>query len=315
MQHANICILGGTGFIGRHIASRLIAQGKQVRIPTRNLERHRDLLVLPGIELVEADIYDSGSLHHLMDGTDCVINLVGILNEKQHNGDGFRRVHVELPRLIMNENLTAGVTRILHMSALNADANKGRSHYLRSKGEGEITVHSFSTEKLHVTSFRPSVIFGPGDSFFNRFAGLLKMTPFVFPLACPNARFAPVYVGDVASRFIQAMDDKKTFGQRYDLCGPRQYSLIELVRYTAAQLRLRRRIIGLPDKISYLQAAMLEWFPGKPFSLDNYKSLQTDSICNQDVTETTSIESIVPYYIGNKGRPKNYDRYRSQTRK
>jgi NADH dehydrogenase len=315
MQHANICILGGTGFIGRHIASRLIAQGKQVRIPTRNLERHRDLLVLPGIELVEADIYDSGSLHHLMDGTDCVINLVGILNEKQHNGDGFHRVHVELPRLIMNENLTAGVTRILHMSALNADANKGRSHYLRSKGEGEITVHSFSTEKLHVTSFRPSVIFGPGDSFFNRFAGLLKMTPFVFPLACPNARFAPVYVGDVASRFIQAMDDKKTFGQRYDLCGPRQYSLIELVRYTAAQLRLRRRIIGLPDKISYLQAAMLEWFPGKPFSLDNYKSLQTDSICNQDVTETTSIESIVPYYIGNKGRPKNYDRYRSQTRK
>jgi NADH dehydrogenase len=315
MQHANICILGGTGFIGRHIASRLIAQGKQVRIPTRNLERHRDLLVLPGIELVEADIYDSGSLHHLMDGTDCVINLVGILNEKQHNGDGFRRVHVELPRLIMNENLTAGVTRILHMSALNADANKGRSHYLRSKGEGEITVHSFSTEKLHVTSFRPSVIFGPGDSFFNRFTGLLKMTPFVFPLACPNARFAPVYVGDVASRFIQAMDDKKTFGQRYDLCGPRQYSLIELVRYTAAQLRLRRRIIGLPDKISYLQAAMLEWFPGKPFSLDNYKSLQTDSICNQDVTETTSIESIVPYYIGNKGRPKNYDRYRSQTRK
>ena len=315
MQHANICILGGTGFIGRHIASRLIAQGKQVRIPTRNRERHRDLLVLPGIELVEADIFDSGSLPHLMDGTDCVINLVGILNEKQHNGDGFRRVHVELPRLILNESLTAGNTRILHMSALNADANKGRSHYLRSKGEGENTVHSFSTEKLHVTSFRPSVIFGPGDSFFNRFAGLLKMTPFVFPLACPNARFAPVYVGDVASRFVQALDDKKTFGQRYDLCGPRQYSLIELVRYTAAQLRLRRRIIGLPDKISYLQAAMLEWFPGKPFSLDNYKSLQTDSICNQDVTETTSIESIVPYYIGNKGRPKNYDRYRSQTRK
>jgi len=315
MQHANICILGGTGFIGRHIASRLIAQGKQVRIPTRNLERHRDLLVLPGIELVEADIFDSGSLHHLMDGADCVINLVGILNEKQHNGDGFRRVHVELPRLILHESLTAGITRILHMSALNADANKGQSHYLRSKGEGENTLHGFSTEKLHVTSFRPSVIFGPGDSFFNRFAGLLKMTPFVFPLACPNARFAPVYVGDVASRFIQAMDDKKTFGQRYDLCGPRQYSLIELVRYTAAQLRLRRRIIGLPDKISYLQAAMLEWFPGKPFSLDNYKSLQTDSICNQDVTETTSIESIVPYYIGNKGRPKNYDRYRSQTRK
>ncbi len=315
MRHANICIPGGTGFIGRHIASRLIAQGKQVRIPTRNLERHRDLLVLPGIELVEADIFDIGSLHRLMEGTDCVINLVGILNEKQHNGDGFRRVHVQLPRLILNESLTAGITRILHMSALNADANNGRSHYLRSKGEGENTLHSFSTEKIHVTSFRPSVIFGPGDSFFNRFAGLVKMTPFVFPLACPNARFAPVYVGDVARRFVQALDDKTTFGQRLDLCGPRQYSLIELVKYTANQLHLRRRIIGLPDKISYLQAAMLEWFPGKPFSLDNYKSLNIDSTCSQGATETTSIESIVPYYIGNKGKPENYDRYRSQTRK
>jgi uncharacterized protein YbjT (DUF2867 family) len=311
MQSAKICILGGSGFVGQHIAGRLIAQGKQVRIATRNRDRHRNLLVLPGIELVEANIFDSDSLRKLLAGADCVINLVGILNETQHNGDGFRRAHVDLPRLIADACRATGVPRLLHMSALNAKVTSSPSYYLRTKAEGENFLHTIASPSLNVTSFRPSVIFGPGDSFFNRFAGLLKMTPLVFPLACPNARFAPVYVGDVASRFVRSLDNKATFGKRYDLCGPRQYSLIELVRYTAAQLQLRRHIIGLPDTFSYLQAAMLEWFPGKPFSLDNYKSLKTDSICSQGVSETTSVESIVPYYIGNRGRSRNYDRYRS----
>jgi uncharacterized protein YbjT (DUF2867 family) len=312
MQSAKICILGGSGFVGRHIASRLVSEGKHVRIATRNRERHRDLLVLPGIELAAADIFDSGSLRKLLAGTDCVINLVGILNERQHNGDGFRRAHVDLPRLIADACRASGVPRLLHMSALNANVTLSPSYYLRTKAEGENFLHTIASPSLHVTSFRPSVIFGPDDSFFNRFASLLKMTPLFFPLACPKARFAPVYVGDVASRFTQALDDKTTFGQRYDLCGPRQYSLIELVRYTADQLQLRRRIIGLPDTFSYLQAAMLEWFPGKPFSLDNYKSLKTDSICSHGATETTSVESIVPYYIGNRGRAENYNRYRSR---
>jgi nucleoside-diphosphate-sugar epimerase len=201
------------------------------------------------------------------------------------------------------------------MSALNADIASSPSHYLHTKAEGENLLHYCESSTLHVTSFRPSVIFGPGDSFFNRFATLLKQVPLAFPLACPNSRFAPVYVGDVADRFVQALGDKATFAQRYDLCGPRQYSLIELVRYTAAQLRLRRRIIGLPDWLSQLQAAALEWFPGKPFSLDNYKSLKINSICSHGGTEPTSVESIVPYYIGDRGRPKNYDRYRSYARR
>ena len=314
MQSSKISILGGSGFVGRHITRILIAQGKQVRIATRNRERHRDLLVLPGIELVEADIFDNGSLRKLLEGTDGVINLVGILNERQHNGDGFRRAHIDLPRQIVDACRVTGVTRLLHMSALNANVASSPSYYLRTKAEGENFLHTIASPSLHVTSFRPSVIFGQDDSFFNRFAGLLKVTPFVFPLACPNARFAPVYVGDVANRFTQALEDKTTFGQRYDLCGPKQYSLIELVRYTADQLQLRRCIIGLPDTISHLQAAMLEWFPGKPFSLDNYKSLKTDSICSKGATEPTSVESIEPYYLGNRGKAKNYDRYRSQPR-
>lgn len=315
MRINSVCILGGSGFVGTQIASQLAKQGKSVRLLSRNRDRNKHLLVLPEINVIDADIFDRNQLRQHFKGMDAVINLTGILNEKQHNGDGFRRVHAELPRLILNECLSSGISRILHMSALNADANTGQSHYLRTKGEGENTLHTFSTERLQVTSFRPSVIFGPGDSFFNRFAGLLKTVPLVFPLACADARFAPVYVGDVARRFVQALEDKTSYDQHYDLCGPKQYSLKQLVAYTASQLELKRAIIALPDIISHLQAAMLEWFPGKPFSLDNYNSLKTDSICDQGTGEPTSIESIVPYYIGNKGINKHYDEYRSRARR
>jgi NADH dehydrogenase len=315
MKHNSVCILGGTGFVGSQLACQLAASGRSVHILTRNRERNKHLLVVPNICLVETDIFDRSQLNHQFKDIDAVINLVGILNEKQHNGDGFRKAHIELPKHIVDACLANDVHRVLHMSALNANANTGRSHYLRSKGKGENALHAISTEKLQVTSFRPSVIFGPNDSFFNRFADLLKLIPLIFPLACPHARFAPVYVGDVANRFIQALDDKDSTSKRYDLCGPEEYSLIELVKYTVRQLGIKRAIIGLPDPISHLQAAVFEWFPGKPFSLDNYNSLQIDSTCKQGTREPTSIESIVPFYIGNKGMQKKYDTYRKRARR
>ena len=135
------------------------------------------------------------------------------------------------------------------------------------------------------------------------------------PLACPNARFAPVYVGDVVNRFVEALDDKTTTNKRYNLCGPKEYSLVELVKYTTRLLEIKRAIIGLPDPVSRLQAAVLEWFPGKPFSLDNYNSLQVDSICQQNTSEPTSIESVVPCYIGNKQIHNTYDDYRKKARR
>ena len=315
MRHKSICILGGTGFVGRQIAGRLAAEGKRVRILTRNRNNHRDLLVLPGIDLIEADVFDTGQLRTHIKDMDAVINLVGILNEKQHNGDGFRKVHVELPKNILGLCLDLGIPRILHMSALNADANLGTSFYLRTKGEGENALHTFSTERLAVTSFRPSVIFGPGDSFINRFARLLKAMPYFFPLACPQARFAPVYVGDVAERFVSALDDKSTFGKRYNLCGPEQYTLKELVEYTARTLELKRCVIGLPDFISKMQAHVLEWFPGKPFSIDNYKSLKLDSVCTQDAHEPTSLDMVVPSFLGIANRQTAYDALRRIARR
>jgi NADH dehydrogenase len=315
MKQNSICILGGTGFVGKYIAGQLASTGKHVRILTRNRNNHRDLLVLPNVELIEADVFDNSQLETQLKGMDAIINLIGILNEKQHNGDGFRKVHVDLPKSILGACLKLHIPRLIHMSALNADASQGPSFYLRTKGEGENALHTFSSASLAVTSFRPSVIFGPGDSFINRFAGLLRITPFAFPLACADARFAPVYVGDVASRFVQALSDKSTYGKRFDLCGPEQYSLKQLVEYTAATLGLNRHVIALPDFVSKMQAYTLEWFPGKPFSVDNYKSLKIDSVCRQGAHEPTSIDMIVPSYLGSSNRQTGYDALRKIARR
>lgn len=313
MKINTVCILGGTGFVGRHLIQELTASGYQLRVLTRRREQHRDLLVLPNLVLVEADIHDAHALTGQFSGCDAVINLVGILNEKGRDGSGFRRAHVELPRKIVQACLAAGVTRLLHMSALNADAQAGRSHYLRSKGVGEELVHG--VQGLHTTSFRPSVIFGPEDSFFNRFATLLKFSPFIFPLACPQARFAPVYTSDVVKSFALALNEMASFGQRYELCGPRIYTLKQLVEYTAHVINVRRKIIGLSDGLSRLQARIFDWLPGKPFSLDNYYSLQTDSICRGPFPAIfniapTPVEAIVPNYLSPQDQKARFRDYR-----
>ena len=315
LLNKKVMVLGGSGFVGMHICSRLVKQGYQVTVITRKRDDHPELLILPNTTVLEGSVFDERLLRQALSGCSTVINLIGILNEKGHRGEGFTRMHAELPKRLIEICRLNGACRYLHMSALNADAATGTSHYLRSKGEGENTVHTFSSEQIPVTSFQPSVIFGEGDSFFNRFAALLKITPVYFPLACPDARFAPVYVGDVAERFVNAIDDASTFGKRIALCGPTEYSLRELVRYTAAQLGVTRTIIGLPDWLSKLQACIFEWVPGKPFSLDNYNSLKVDSVCQCTEHEQTSIESIVPAYIGDRNRQFDYDSYRKYARR
>lgn len=313
----SVCVLGGAGFVGRHLIQQLMDNDYQVRVLTRSRERHRDLWVLPKLSLVEADIHDPEALAQQFAGYDAVINFIGILNEKGKDGSGFRYAHVELPHKIVQACQISGIQRLLHMSALNADARNGSSHYLRSKGEGEDRVHGAGG--VHVTSFRPSVIFGPDDSFFNRFATLLKISPVIFPIACPDARFAPVYVGDVVQAFRHALVEEDTFGQRYELCGPKQYTLKQLVEYTARVTGRRRYLVGLNDKLSRLQAKLLEFLPGKPFSLDNYQSLQTDSVCRGEFppifkTVPKSIESVVPTYLSPSASSRRYRTHRRNER-
>lgn len=316
MSKLRVCILGGTGFVGQHLSTCLAKQGHRVRVLTRHRERHRDLLVLPTAEVVEADIYDSNVLLRQFSGMDAVINLIGVLHDERRAGHGFQHAHVELARKILTACGKAGVKRILHMSALNADSGKGSSHYLRSKGEAEHIMHN--TAHIAVTSFRPSVIFGPGDSFLNRFAGLLRLTPRLAPflLVCPEARFAPVYVGDVVNAMAQSLTDKRTFGKRYELCGPTVYALKQIVQLTAQYIAEPRTIIGLGDALSKLIAML----PGKFFTMDNYNSMKKDSVCSKPFPDVfnlspTALESVAPLYLGKqRGRARLFS-YRTQARR
>ena len=300
MNSRKVCILGGTGFVGQNLTARLYNLGIRSRVLTRRPERHRALKVLPGLELTEANIFDPQALARNLEGCDAVINLVGILNERGSQ-ETFRRVHVELVEQILGACRAAGVERLLHMSALNADATGGPSLYLRTKGEAEDLVHA-ADAALKVTSFRPSVIFGPGDGFFNRFAQLLRISPIAFPLACPNTKFAPVFVGDVCAGFAVSIDDRATWGKRFDLCGPQSFSLKELIEYTARIIGRRTLVFGLNDSLSRLQARVFEHVPGKPFTLDNYLSMQVDSVCAHDGLvdlgiAPTPIDAVVPCYL------------------
>jgi NADH dehydrogenase len=300
MRTKTICILGGAGFVGQHLVRRLGEAGWQCRVPTRRPHRHRELKLIQHLTLVPVERFDSATLHELLNGCDAVVNLVGILNED--GGTTFERVHVELVRELTLAAEQAGVQRLIQMSALNADASGGASAYLRSKGAGEDLAHQ--AKGLEVTSVRPSVIFGRGDSFFNRFASLLELTPGLFPLACPDARFAPVWVGDVCEAIARSLDDPGTIGRRYDLCGPRNFSLQELVEHTAHWTGQRCLLIGLNDRASRWQAKLFERLPGKPFTMDNYLSMQTPSVCGEHDgllelgIHPTGIEIIVPTYLG-----------------
>lgn len=308
-----ICVLGGTGFVGRHLVARLARDGHFVKVLSRRRERHRELLVLPTVQVVDVDVRDEAALVREFRGMDTVINLVGILNESRRAR--FRDVHVELPRRVMAACRKNSVKRLLHMSALNADAGRGGSVYLRTKGEGENAVHAESG--IAVTSFRPSVIFGADDDFFNRFAGYLKISPLFFPLVCPQARLAPVHVLDVVEAFARALDLRATFGQRYDLCGPREYALKEIVEYTAQQLGLTRIIIGLGPALSGLMAGIMEFAPGTPMSRDNILSLQQGSVCKGGFPaafgiKPTPVESVMPVALARGTSRRKFLSYRER---
>lgn len=283
--------------MGSELCAQLIAHGYSVRLLTRNPAKCRHLKVLPSLSIVPVANYQASTMYQHVAGCHALINLIGILNEKGNKGKQFHDVHIGITREALNTCEKASIPRMLQMSALNADAN-GNSFYLSTKGKAENYLKTFSDENIDYTIFRPSVIFGENDSFLNRFASLLKFTPGFLPLACPNSRFAPVYVGDVVKRMVQSIDDQSTFNQSFNLCGPHVYTLKELVQYTANVSGYRRAIIGLPNYLSKLQASIFEHVPGKPFSKDNYKSLQVDSVCEECEPCTTSLQAIAPSYLG-----------------
>jgi uncharacterized protein YbjT (DUF2867 family) len=280
MRAQSIVVLGGTGFLGTRLVARLIKDGHQVTVLSRDREQHKHLLVLPGLTLKNCDVYDEAQLSEHFRGKDVVINLVGILNERGFGGAGFRRAHTELTRCVLLAARSAGVNRLLQVSALKA-AVDAPSYYLRSKGEAEQLIRE-SSFTLDWTILKPSVMFGPGDSFLNRFAGLLAAVPLIFPLAKPNARFQPVLVDDVIEALLRCLHGGACNRQTYELGGPQIYSLREIVGLVAKLTGQRRWIVGLPDAVARLQALAMDFVPGRPFSSDNYRSLTVDSVCAED---------------------------------
>jgi uncharacterized protein YbjT (DUF2867 family) len=297
MSPMRIVVLGGTGFIGRPLLARLLRDGHQLTLLSRNLAVHAERLLPPGVELRQADVYDPGALRTAFTGADAVINLVGILNEPGDNGRGFRRAHVELTKLVVAACELAGVRRLLQMSSLNA--GRGSSHYLKSRGEAEAAVKASG---LDWTLFEPSVVFGVGDGLFSRFGKLLQGLP-VLPLACASAKFAPVYVGDVVEAIARSLRDRAAIGEVYELYGPEVYTLLEIVAMSARQLGLRRWILPLPSLLGRLQGAVCDFLPGKPFSSDNWRSLQLDSVGGIDGLHrhgiaATRVRDMLPEILG-----------------
>ena len=280
MRLESVAVLGGTGFLGTRLVARLIKEGHTVTVLSRDREQHKHLLVLPGLTLENCDVYDEAQLSERLRGKEVVINLVGILNERGFGGAGFRRAHTELTRGVLQAARSANVTRLLQVSALKATCD-APSYYLRTKGEAEKLIREHSGA-LDWTIFQPSVIFGPGDSFLNRFAGLLAAIPLAFPLAKPGARFAPVLVDDVIEALVRCLHGGATSRQTYQLCGPQVYTLREILVLVATLTGHRRWIVGLPDFAARLQGLLMDFVPGRPFSSDNYRSLSVDSVCTEN---------------------------------
>jgi NADH dehydrogenase len=312
MEIHRVCVLGGTGFVGRSVVAQLAEQGLWVRVLTRNREKARGLFVLPTGEVVNADVNDDATLAASFEGMDAVVNLVGFLNETR--AQSFEKVHVALPQRVVNACRAAGVARLLHMSALGA-STEGPSEYLKSRGRGEATVREAAGD-LAVTIFRPSVVFGADDAFLNLFAKLVQLFP-VIPLAGAKARFQPVWVEDVARAMALSLADPRTFGQTYELGGPKTYSLEQLVTLVIALKGRSRMILPLPHWAAVLQATVFEHLPGKIMTRDNLCSMSVDNVCAGPFPEVfgfkpTSPEGIIPEYLADATQRGRYKYYRNR---
>jgi len=311
MQLNKICVLGGSGFVGSAIVAKLDAAGYAVTVLTRRRETAKHLFLLPNVNVVECDVLDYHALNAVLRGTDAVINLIGILHQS-HRAE-FNAVHHQLPAQLAKICADLGIKRLIQMSSLGADEH-APSQYLRSKGAGEAALKALQ-DKINITIFKPSIIFGRGDKFTNLFATLIKLLPVVL-LAKPNAKFQPIWVEDVASCFLNSVENNDTYGQIYELAGPKVYTFRELLQQIMQALSIQRPIIGLNNTLSYVQALVMEFLPVKLMSRDNVKSMQVDSVSQQPLpaalaVEPSALEAVLPEYLVDRNARGAYDRFRS----
>lgn len=305
MTPKRITVLGGSGFVGRDLAARLANQGHHVTIITRYRERCRRLLVLPQIRIIEGNVHHAPFLNRSLSRADVVVNLISSLNEFRGQGRSFKALHINLMESLVSACNNNEVKKLVFVSALKADSENAPSEYLRTKGQAEDILKRNSGNTLKWSILQPSVVFGAEDTFINRFVGLLKIPLPVFALPRAHARFAPVYVKDVVSAIDACVSRSNTNNLTFQLCGPQVFSLREILGKINEQTQINRRIVAMPDVLARMQASIMDFLPGKPFSSDNYKSLTVHSICESDGFARLGInpqamDAIIPHYIGKK---------------
>ncbi|HSX93596.1 MAG TPA: complex I NDUFA9 subunit family protein [Hydrogenophaga sp.] len=314
-----VLVLGGTGFVGRHVCEKLQRRGWHITVPTRQIAKANAVLPLPRVTVVQADVHDPRQLLRLMEGQDAVVNLVAILHG---NEEAFERVHVELPLAIAEACLADAACRLVHVSALGASAD-GPSLYQRSKARGEEVLRATG---LALTLLRPSVIFGRGDHFLNLFARLQRVSP-VMPLAGADARLQPVWVEDVAEAIAVCLDEdaigRASIGRTIECAGPEVLTLRELVRLAGRLSGAERPVIGLPLAVGRWQAALLELLPGEPLmSRDNVASLSVPNVASGTLPgldslgiTPSSVHAIAPTYLGERNARTRLLHLRKQVRR
>lgn len=313
-----VLVLGGSGFVGRTLCEQLVERAggaARIVVPSRRPAHARRLSMLPGLELVRADVHDDTRLTRLLLGKDVVINLVATLHGNEAT---FRRAHVELPRKLVRACAATGVRRVIHVSALGADANAA-SMYQRSKAEGEALLRGAG---LDLTVLRPSVIFGAEDHFLRLFARLQALFP-VMPLACGQARFQPVWVNDVAAAIVRSLDLRESIGQTYECTGPQVYTLEQLVRLSGRWSGHERPIVHLPEALGRLQARLLECLPGEPLmSRDNLASMRSPNVASGQwpglpalgIT-AAAMETVMAPLLSGRSEPARLDGWRKTARR
>ena len=296
-----ILILGGTGFVGRHLCEKLAEGDYRTTVLTRRRANAKHLQMLPMVDVIEGSASDAASLIPMMAGHDAVVNLIAILHG---NEAAFDKAHVQLPLALVKACDAAGQRRIVHVSSLGADL-AAPSMYQRSKARGEAVL---SSSGLDVSVLRPSVIFGAEDKFLNTFAKLQKVFPFI-PLAGSTAKFQPVWVEDVASALVKCIEDRSTIGQTFEACGPEVFTLKQLVQLAGQYSGNDKPIIGLPDALARIQAALMELAPGEPImSRDNLDAMKVDNISGGKLPglqalgiTPSALRAIVPFYLDAQG--------------
>lgn len=301
MRDAVVTVFGGTGFIGRHVVRRLAERGATVRVPTR-APRNAGFLQPMGnvaqIVLVPLGNADDGRVAALVDGATHVVSLVGILAERKA-GD-FVALQGELPGRIARAASAAGVRHVAHVSAIGAD-DSSPSLYARTKAQGEAGMRAGFPA---ATILRPSIVFGPEDSFFNRFAAMARMAPALPLIGGGRTRFQPVYVGDVAEAVLAGLTKPEAAGRVYELGGPRIHSMRELLAYMLQVIGRRRPLVTLPWGAAAGLARLMELLPDPPLTRDQIELLKRDNVVSADAAglpelgiTPTPIEAVVPGYL------------------